>query len=259
MLTDTHCHVQVQDYQADRPAVLQRARDAGVATLICVGYDLPTSTAAARLAQAQADEVGSPRLYASVGLHPHDAHDLTPALLDELRALSQTEGMVAVGECGLDYYRNLSTPEEQRRAFVAQIELATELRLPLIVHDREAHQEVYQLLREHGAKRGVMHCFSGDWDFARRCLDLGFFISLAGPVTFKNPRDLPDVARRVPTDALVLETDSPYLAPVPRRGTRNEPANVRYTAECVAALRGVELDQLAEQTSANATRLFNLS
>ncbi|HUZ77258.1 MAG TPA: TatD family hydrolase [Chloroflexota bacterium] len=259
MLTDTHCHVQVQDFQADRPAVLQRARDAGVATLICVGYDLPTSTAAARLAQRPANEVGSPRLYASVGLHPHDAHDLTPALLDELRALSQTEGMVAVGECGLDYYRNLSTPEEQRRAFVAQIELATELRLPLIVHDREAHQEVYQLLREHGAKRGVMHCFSGDWDFARRCLDLGFFISLAGPVTFKNPRDLPDVARRVPTDALVLETDSPYLAPVPRRGTRNEPANVRYTAECVAALRGVELDQLAEQTSANATRLFNLS
>ncbi|MGH2518808.1 MAG: TatD family hydrolase, partial [Chloroflexota bacterium] len=250
MLTDTHCHVQVRDYQADRPQVLQRARDAGVTTLICVGYDLPTSTAAARLAQGQAREVGHPRLYASAGLHPHDAHDLTPALLDELRGLSQAEGVVAVGECGLDYYRNLSTPDEQRRAFVAQIELAAELRLPLIVHDRDAHDEVHQLLREHGAKRGVMHCFSGDWAFARRCLDLGFFISLAGPVTFKNARDLPDVARRVPADALVLETDSPYLAPVPRRGTRNEPANVRFTAQCVAALRGLELDQLAQQTSA---------
>jgi TatD DNase family protein len=198
------------------------------------------------------------RLHATAGLHPHDAKDLRPQLLDEIRGLAAVGKIVAIGECGLDFYRNLSTPEQQREAFAAQIALANETGLPLVVHDRDAHESVVELLASGGASRGVMHCFSGDWDLAQRCLDLGFHISIAGPVTFAKSDVLRDVAARVPADRIVVETDCPYLTPAPFRGKRNEPALVRLVAEEVARLRGVSPEAFAEQASANAAQLFGL-
>lgn len=256
MLTDTHCHVQTRQFDADRGAVLQRAVDAGVETLVLVGYDAPTWRAAQALA---AEGFSRLRLYATAGLHPHDAKDFSPALVDEIRGLARDGRIVAIGECGLDFYRNLSTPEQQREAFLAQIELANETGLPLVIHDREAHESIVELLTAHGARRGVMHCFSGDWDLAKRCLDLGFWISIAGPVTYPKSEALRDVAARVPADRLVVETDCPYLTPVPFRGKRNEPALVRLTLEEVARLRGADPEDLAAQTTANAAALFGLA
>jgi TatD DNase family protein len=199
------------------------------------------------------------RLYATAGLHPHDAKDLTPELLAEIRQLAHDGRIVAIGECGLDFFRNLSPPEQQRDAFVAQIELSKETGLPLIIHDRDAHESVVELLAGHGARGGVMHCFSGDWELAKQCLDLDFYISIAGPVTYPKSEALRDVAARVPADRIVIETDCPYLTPRAFRGKRNEPALVRLVADEVARLRGVDAEELAAQTSANAKALFRLS
>ncbi|MFI5267960.1 MAG: TatD family hydrolase, partial [Chloroflexota bacterium] len=198
------------------------------------------------------------RLFATAGLHPHDAKDFTPALMDEIRRLARDGKLVAIGECGLDFYRNLSPPEAQREAFVAQIELAKETGLPLVIHDRDAHESVVELLASHGARGGVMHCFSGDWELAKRCLDLGFYISIAGPVTYPKNEVLRDVAARVPADRIVVETDCPYLTPAPFRGKRNEPALVRLVAEEVARVRGVSDEEAFELTSRNARELFGL-
>jgi TatD DNase family protein len=256
VLTDTHCHIQTSAFNADRVAVLQRALEAGVDTLVCVGYDPQSWRQALSLALSQRER--EPRVYATAGLHPHDAKDFSPALLDEIRALARDGRIVAIGECGLDFYRNLSPPEQQRAAFVAQIELAAEMGLPLVVHDRDAHESVVELLAAHGARKGVMHCFSGDWELAHRCLDLGFYISVAGPVTYAKNDALRDVAARVPPDRIVVETDCPYLTPVPFRGKRNEPAMVRLVAEEVARLRGADPEEFAAQSSRNARELFGL-
>ncbi len=255
MLTDTHCHVQTSAFNGEREAILARAVKAGVGTLVCVGYDADTWRAAQQLVRTG---VPGLRLYATAGLHPHDAKDLTPELLNEIRELATSGEIVAVGECGLDFYRNLSPPEQQREAFVAQIELARETGLPLVVHDRDAHESVVELLATHGGTRGVMHCFSGVWELAERCLDLGFYISIAGPVTYPKNDVLRDVAARVPADRIVVETDCPYLTPVPFRGKRNEPALVKLVAEEVARLRGMTPEALAAQTTANAAKLFGL-
>jgi TatD DNase family protein len=254
VLTDTHCHVQTSAFRADRTQVLQRALEAGVETLICVGYDAETWRAAQRLTTHNSRL----RLFATAGLHPHDAKDLTPDVLEEIRELALAGKIVAIGECGLDFYRNLSTPEQQRDAFVAQIELANETGLPLVIHDRDAHDSVVELLASHGASRGVMHCFSGDWELAVRCLDLGFYISIAGPVTYPKNEALRDVAARVPADRIVVETDCPYLTPAPFRGKRNEPALVRLVEEEVARLRGADAEAFGEQASRNARELFGL-
>ncbi|HEX6513580.1 MAG TPA: TatD family hydrolase, partial [Chloroflexota bacterium] len=229
--------------------------EAGIDTLVCVGYDPESWRRAQQLVAAGGEGV---RLYATAGLHPHDAKDLRPALLDEIRGLARAGKIVAIGECGLDFYRNLSTPEQQREAFVAQIELANETGLPLVIHDRDAHESVVELLARHGARKGVMHCFSGDWRLAQQCLNLGFYLSIAGPVTYPKNDDLREVAARTPADRLVVETDCPYLTPMPFRGKRNEPALVRLTAEEVARQRGVSTDELAQQTSASAKALFGL-
>jgi len=255
VLTDTHCHVQTRQFDSDRQVVLERSHKAGVETLVCVGYD-PESWRRAQ--QLVAKGMEALRLYATAGLHPHEAKDLTPALLDEIRQLAHDGKIVAIGECGLDFFRNLSTPEQQREAFVAQIDLSNETGLPLVIHDRDAHESVVELLREHGARKGVMHCFSGDWDLAQQCLELGFYISIAGPVTYPKSDALRDVAARTPADRLVVETDCPYLTPQAFRGKRNEPALVRLVADEVARLRGIDSEELAAQTTANARALFGL-
>jgi TatD DNase family protein len=257
-LVVTHCHVQTSRFEQDREVVLERALEAGVDTLVCVGYDAESWRTAQRLLDRA--PAGGPRLFATAGMHPHDAKDCTPRLLDEIRGLAQTRKIVAIGECGLDFYRNLSTPEQQRDVFVDQIELANELGLPLVIHDRDAHESIIELLRAHGARGGVMHCFSGDWEFAKQCLDLDFYISIAGPVTFANASEgLRETARKTPAGRLVVDTDCPYLTPHPFRGQRNEPALVRLVAEEVARLRGEDAEQVAASTTANAAELFRLA
>lgn len=252
MLFDTHAHLDSGQYQDDREEVIARARDAGVGLICNVGYDLPSSRRSIAIAR---DHEG---IYAAVGVHPHDASTLDEGALDALRSLAGDPRVVAIGEIGLDYYRDLSPRKVQKEAFRRQIALARQLKLPIIIHDRDAHQDVMAVLREEGARNagGIFHCFSGDAAMARECLELGFHIALGGPVTFSNGGRAQEVARVVPPDRLLVETDCPYLAPAPYRGRRNEPAYVRLVAEKIAALRGLDPEELAAGTTENALRLF---
>ena len=254
-LFDTHAHLHFPQFADDLPAVLARARAAGVRRLVTIGTDVETSSAALALAGREAD------VWASVGIHPHDAADGDEAALAEIARLAAAPRVVAVGEIGLDHFRNLSPPAVQTLVFRALIGVGRRIGKPLLIHCREAHAEVLTILeQEHGDEiGGIMHCFSGDVEIARRCLDLGFFISLAGPVTYPNARALPAVARFVPGDRLVIETDCPFLPPQAYRGQRNEPAYLALTAARVAELRGESLEQLGARCTANACALFGLS
>jgi TatD DNase family protein len=258
-LVDTHAHLDFPKFDADRPQVVERARAAGVAAIVNVGTDLVSSQRAVELA-ARYDLV-----YAAVGMHPHDAKKLDGAVLAELRDLAQRPKVVAVGEIGLDFYRDLSPRDTQRRAFQAQLAWAIRLGKPVIIHDRDAHGEIMEILTDWAsglgdsplaARPGVLHTFSGDLNMAERAIELGFYISVSGPVTYKNARQLPDIVRTIPQDHLLVETDCPFLAPHPHRGERNEPAYVRLVAERVASLKGVSFEELAGVTTANAQRLF---
>ncbi|MGB9903377.1 MAG: TatD family hydrolase [Desulfotomaculales bacterium] len=252
MLVDTHAHLVDGRFDRDRREVLERARAAGVALIVNVGYDLESS----RKSVALAGEFDC--VYAAVGVHPHDAAQVPPGYLEELRKLAKGEKVVAVGETGLDYYRNLSPGEVQKKVFREHLALARELDLPVIIHDRDAHEDVLGILKKDGPGRagGVLHCFSGDWEMARVCLGMGFFISLAGVVTYPKSSLLKEIAARVPVERLLVETDCPYLTPEPWRGRRNEPAYVRSVVECVAGLRGMSAGELALITAQNARSLF---
>ncbi|EEG76593.1 TatD family hydrolase [Dethiobacter alkaliphilus] len=252
MLIDTHAHLNDKRFSDDLPSVLERAKAAGVEIIINVGYDLASSENSLKFSDR------FPQMYAAVGIHPHEAAQTPKGSLEGLRRLAVENKVVALGEMGLDYYYDHSPRPVQQEMFRRQIRLALELDLPVIVHDRDAHHDVLTILREEGAVKGVMHCFSGDVAFARQCLDLGFYLSLAGPVTFKNAKDLAAVAREVPLERLLLETDAPYLAPVPYRGKRNEPAHVAVVAQKVAEIRETDVASIARQTTENAKRLFNL-
>ncbi|NLC39138.1 MAG: TatD family hydrolase [Clostridia bacterium] len=253
-LADTHVHLNDRQYKDDWEETVKRAQEAGVVLMINVGYDLPSSRRAVQMAQ------GRDGLYAAVGIHPHDALTLNEAALAELRSLAGHPRVVAVGEMGLDYYRDLSPREVQRKAFRQQLRLARELGKPVIIHDRDAHGDVLKILREEKAQElgGVLHCFSGSWEMAREAIKMGFYISFAGPVTYKNARRLLEVARQVPLNRLLLETDCPYLTPEPHRGRRNEPLYVALVAEKIAELRGMDLEELAAATLSNARTLFRL-
>jgi TatD DNase family protein len=195
-----------------------------------------------------------------VGIHPHDAKTLTPKALKRLSELAVDQKVVAIGEIGLDYYRDLSPRDQQRMAFRQQIRLAIKLDMPIVVHDRDAHADVLRILQEEGAQRvgGVLHCFSGSLDMALRGLEMGFLISFAGPITYGGEKKQ-EIARKIPLDKILIETDCPYLTPVPHRGKRNEPAYVRHVAEKIAEIRGVSFDEVAEVTSRNAVELFGLN
>ncbi len=252
MLFDTHAHLQGSEFAADRDAALARAREAGVARLLVVGADVESSRQAVALAGAHAD------VYAGVGIHPHDAAQADEGALAGIAALARAEKVVAVGEIGLDYYRNLSSREAQARALRAQLALAREVGKPVLLHCREAHADLLAVLAADGlpAGGGIMHCFSGDLGVARRCLDLGLLVSIAGPVTYPNARRLREVVQALPLAWLVLETDCPYLPPQPWRGKRNEPAYLVATAARVATLAGVPVDVVAAETTRSAcTRL----
>lgn len=248
VLFDTHAHLHGDEFATDRDAVLARARAVGVGRLLTIGTDPASSRQAVTLAAAHAD------VYAAVGIHPHDAARADEAALAEIAALLRAPKVVAVGEIGLDYYRNLSPRETQLAALRAQLALARAVRKPVLLHCREAHADLLAVLAAEGAAEvgGIMHCFSGDLDIARRCLDLGLLVSIAGPVTYPNARRLAEVVRALPLDRLVLETDCPYLPPQPWRGQRNEPAYLAVTAARVAELRGAPVAAMADATTRNA-------
>ncbi len=252
-LIDSHAHLGLAQFDADRAAVLERAWAAGVARIVEIGYDLATSHAAVALA-AQHESI-----YAVVGVQPNHVAALPDDWLDQVRFLAQQPKVIAIGEIGLDYYWNAAPAGVQEACFRAQLDLARNLRLPVVIHSRDARDDTIRVLRDaaHGLS-GIMHSFSGDWDYARAYLDIGFHLSFSGPVTFPKAVDLHDVARRAPLDRMLIETDSPYLAPHPFRGKRNEPAYVRLIAERIAALRGMALGELAHALWRNAEAVFGL-
>jgi TatD DNase family protein len=251
MLIDSHAHIQLDRFDADREAVLERAQAAGVHAILVIGFDLETSRGAIELAEKY------DQIYATVGMHPHDARDLDDETVRIFRDLAAHPKVVALGEMGLDYYRDLSPRPIQKGAFERQLDLAEELNLPIVIHNREAYHDILPILgARRGKIRGVMHCFSGDVEIMHQSLALGFYIGIGGPVTYRKSDALQEVARKVPADALLVETDCPWLAPQFRRGKRNEPAYVRATAEKIAGLRGISLEAIGEMTTQNFEDLF---
>ena len=255
-LVDSHCHLAEPDFDAERPQVLARAAANGVTAIVCVGATGPAADNAR--AVALAGRSGPVEIVAAVGIHPHHASTADEAAFATLTRLAGGPGVVAIGETGLDFHYDHSPRPAQRAAFARTVQLARTLGLPLVVHIREAHADAADILRAEGAVPldGVIHCFTGERDDARRYLALGLHVSVAGIVTFKGADRLRDAVRAVPLDRLLIETDAPYLAPVPHRGRRNEPAHVRLVAEAVAALRRESLATVAAATTANARRLF---
>jgi TatD DNase family protein len=242
----------MEPFRDDREEVIRRAQEAGLEAVISIGSDFKGSEGAVGLARTHAF------VYASVGIHPHDAKDFNDEVLEQLRVWAQDEKVVAIGETGLDFHYDLSPRDVQKAVFIRQLQLAKELDMPVIVHSREAKEETLEIIEESGVRKGVLHCFSGDLDMAERAMALGFHISFAGPVTFKNADSLREIAKVIPDDLLLIETDAPYLTPVPFRGKRNEPAYVVHTARLLAEIRGVSVEDIGRITTVNAKRLFGI-
>lgn len=251
-LFDSHLHLDDPAFARDLDAVLARARGAGVTGMVSVGTDVASCRATVDLAQRYPD------LFAAVAVHPHAAGAVTDQAMTELRAIAAHPKVVGIGETGLDYARDDASREAQRAAFIRHIRLSRELELPLIIHCRDAYSEVLAILQREDARRVIMHAFSGSPDVARGCTRLGFLISIGGAVTFKNARATAEVARDVPLEALLVETDAPVLTPEPFRGRRNEPAHLVYVVRRIAELRGVPEDEVARATTANARRIFRV-
>ena len=252
MLIDSHAHIQLDGFDEDREAVLARAHEAGIHAILTIGFDLQTSRGAISLAEKHE------QIYATVGMHPHDAKNFDDEILQIFRELAVHPKVLALGEMGLDYYRDLSPRPIQKKTFNQQLDLAEELDLPIIIHNREAYHDILPILQERcGRIRGVMHCFSGDVEIMHKSLDLGFYIGIGGPVTYRKSDALQAVAQEVPPDRLLVETDCPWLAPQFRRGKRNEPAYVRAIAEKIAELRGIGLEEIGQITTRNFEQLFD--
>ena len=252
-LIDTHAHIDGHDFRTDFQEMLKRSAEAGVSRIVTVGADIESSRAAVCLAQ-QYDHI-----HAAVGVHPHDALRVTEKCYQVIKEMAASTGkVVAIGEIGLDFYRDRSPRESQEKVFRRFIRLARELSLPVIIHDRDAHERVMTILREEKASEvgGVLHCFSGDLRMARECVEMGFYLSIPGTVTYSSNEQLREVVRGIKIERLLLETDCPYLSPVPHRGKRNEPAYMRITAQKVAELKGLSLEDVGRITSLNAGRLF---
>ena len=253
MLIDTHAHLQWASFDKDREKVISRARKVDVKYIVNIGFDVNGNRKVIGLAEKHKG------LYATVGIHPHNASQLNENVLDKLRKLSENPKVVAIGEIGLDYYRNLSPREAQKKAFEAQLFLAEELGLPVVIHDREAHADTLEMLSKFKGKiNGIMHCFSGSREMAEQCVKSDFYISFAGPVTFPNSHKLHEIAKRIDLNKILLETDSPWLAPQEMRGKRNEPAFLIFIAKKIAKLKGISVDELAEATTENAKEIFQL-
>lgn len=251
-LIDTHCHLEMSRFDEDRDSMVERAKEAGVEAIITIGSDIESNIQALRLSEKYEF------VYCSVGIHPHDAKDFTENAYEQLRQWTSHRKVVSVGETGLDYHYNHSPKEIQEKVFRRHLELAASMSLPAVVHSREAKDDTIRILRESGVKKGVLHCFSGDIRMAEAAMSMGLYISIAGPVTFKNAKRLREIVKAIPDDYLLIETDAPYLAPEPLRGKRNEPAYIVHTAGEVASLRGVSIEDIARITTLNARRLFGI-
>jgi len=257
MIIDTHAHIDVADYDEDREAVIERARENGVQYMVNIGCDVESSYRSMELAE-QYDFI-----YATAGIHPHDVKSINADTYSHLRQLLLHPKVIALGEIGLDYFKNYSPQDEQRTHFRQQIQLAREMNKPIIIHSRDAKEDIIAILSEFYPKdptahSGIFHCFSGDQELADKALEMGFYISFSGSVTFKKAEDLREVAKTVPADRLFTETDCPYLTPVPHRGKRNEPAYVNFTAEKLAELRGLKIEDVQRTMSLNFFNLFGI-
>ncbi len=254
MLIDTHAHLEMREFDEDREAVITRAREAGVEYIVTIG----TTVESSRDAVVLADKYDF--IYAAIGIHPHEVKDILHPAYEIIRGLAKHPKVVAYGEIGLDYHYEHSPRADQLRKFRDMLREARELDLPVIIHDREAHEDTLRIISEEWSADlgGVMHCFSGDAAMAKKLIEMGFSISIAGPVTFPKAEALREVVRQIPIEHLLVETDSPYLAPQPNRGKRNEPAYVRHTAEAIAKLKGLTFDDVARITSFNAMQLFGI-
>ena len=254
MLIDSHAHLDMQDFDGDRNKVLERAVKGGLTHIITIGIDLDSSLSALELGRKY------DFIYASVGYHPHNAHRHDPDGLEKLARTASDSRVVAWGEIGLDFYRCYSSPDEQLKMFSRQLEIADDLGLPVIIHDREAHKDILSILKRmgKGERKGVVHCFSGDTDLAMTLIELGYYISIPGTVTYKKAAQVKEVASSIPIQFMLIETDAPFLSPVPKRGKRNEPLFVAFVAQEIARLRNIEFEEVARRTSENAKTLFGL-
>ena len=254
MLIDSHAHLEMPDFKKDLEAVIQRAQDSGVGYIFTVGTEKRDWKRALEIANAH------PSIYAILGVHPHNAKEIDGETYPILRKLCQDKKVKAYGEIGLDFFRNLSPRDVQLKRFREQIGLAMELQLPIVIHDREAHQETLEILKSEKAEDcgGIVHCFSGDYDMAKKCIDMGFFISIPGSITFKKAEGFREIVKRLPLNSLLVETDAPYITPEPFRGKRNEPSYVRYTAQKVAEIKKISFEKVAEATTENALRVYRL-
>ena len=254
MLTDTHCHLDFKDFNPDRDEVIKRAKDQGIEFIINVGASLEGTKTSIDLAEK------NDFIYASAGIHPHDADKTQEEHLEAFRSLLEAKKIVAIGEIGLDYYKNFSSKENQRKLFITLLREAKKRDLPVVIHDRDAHLDTLSILQSElgDSIKGVMHCFSGDETVLKKCLELGMFISFTCNITFKNANRLREVAKLAPMDRLLLETDAPFLAPQAFRGKRNVPTYVKYLAEELARIKGLNVEEVAKVTRDNAKRLFKI-
>ncbi|WP_108672141.1 TatD family hydrolase [Peribacillus acanthi] len=255
MLFDTHAHLNADQFSEDLQEVIERAKEVGVSKLVVVGFDRPTITKAIELVETY------DFMYASIGWHPVDAIDMKDEDLEWIEDLASHPKVVALGEMGLDYYWDKSPKDIQKEVFRKQIALAKRVKLPIVIHNRDATQDIVDILREENAQEvgGIMHCFSGSPETAKECVDMNFYISLGGPVTFKNAKKPKEVAEQIPLDRLLIETDCPYLAPHPNRGKRNEPSYVKLVAEEIAHLKGISYEEVARVTTENAKKVFGIN
>lgn len=253
-LFDTHTHMDAPQFDGDREEALQRALDQGVTRMINIGFNRETIPTTMKLAESY------DFIYAAVGWHPQDAITMKEEDLDWIAELAKHEKVVAIGEIGLDYYWDTSPKDVQHEVFRQQIRLARDLKMPICIHNRDAHEDVVRILREEKADEigGVMHSYSGSWEIAKICLDLGFHLSFGGPITFKNAKQPKEVLAKTPLDRLLIETDAPYLTPHPFRGKRNETGHVRLVAEAAAELKGITMEELAKITTRNALERFGI-
>lgn len=255
MLFDTHCHLYDTAYDADRPAVLERARAAGIGRMLCPAMDRQSSEACVELARHYDG------IYAAVGIHPQEAGRVQPGDIEAIRRMAEQEpSVVAIGEVGLDYHYDTPARDTQKEIFIEMIGLARDLDLPIDIHDREAHGDTMEILRRYGkGLRGVFHCYSGSLEMTTELIRMGFYFGFTGTVVFPNSKRAKQVASRIPMERLLIETDSPYLTPPPYRGRRNEPAYVRYVAEEIARLRGLDVEYVISQTTANGLQVFGIA
>ena len=252
MLIDTHCHLDFPEFDHDRDEVIRRAKDNDISHIINIGSSLKGSKRSIELAAKDNS------IYATVGIHPHEADSADDYTLNELEGLMSSDKVVAVGEIGLDYYRNFSGHSNQKKLFLTLIKLAKRFDLPIVVHSRQAEEEILEILKEAMPIKAVVHCFSGDEVFLKECLDLGFFISFTCNITYKKSDRLKSLVSLTPVERLFLETDAPFLPPEGFRGKRNEPAYVRYLAQEIASIKGMSVEEVSRITTANAREFFKL-